>query len=697
MSNIFRYIKNIVLVVIVFTFSFSSITKNVFAEQVVTAYEYTKVTGVAGGYISPVTSAIDSDNNVYVAGYFSGTSMDFDPSGSVDAHTSNGIFDIYLTKINADGSYGYTKTMGDDGYESANSIAFDSSNNVYVAGYFGSASMDFDPTVGVDTHTSNGDTDIFFTKINADGSYGYTKTAGGGAGDVISAIGIDSADNIYLGGYFFDVSVDFDSSGGIDTHTNNGSSDMFLTKINADGSYGYTKTVGGGGGEFIYSIKLDSADNIYLGGHFSTGSMDFDSSGGIDTHTNNGDTDIFFTKINADGSYGYTKTIGGGGGDVVNSVGVDTYDNVYIAGNFSGASVDFDPFVAVDAHTSNGGTDIFFTKINADGSYGYTKTAGGSAGDVIKSIEVDSDNNVYIAGYFSSNTIDLDPTPGVDTYTNGNNDGSYDIFFTKINADASYGYTKAVAGDGYDAANSIVVDSNNNVYLVGDFGSASMDFDPTVGVDTHTLAGSSDAFLSKFSQVTTYSLTYTAGANGTLTGTASQTIDEGEDGTAVTAVPNAGYRFLDWSDASTANPRTDTNITADLSITANFEIIPASNSSGSRRSLRPRTTAPNNPTINTNNSNPNPTQNSNISNTIQKYIFTKTLRNSSTGEDVKELQKYLNAHGFPVSLSGPGSLGNETNYFGPKTKSALMLFQKSKGLVPDGIMGPITRGVLNAE
>ena len=695
MNNIFRYIKNIVLLVVVFTFSFSSFTKNVFAEQVVTSYEYTKITGVADGYISPVDSAIDSNNNVYIAGYFSGNSMDFDPSGSVDAHTSNGIFDIFLTKINADGSYGYTKTMGDDGYESANSIAFDSSDNVYIAGYFGSASMDFDPTVGVDTHTSNGDTDIFFTKINADGTYGYTKTAGGAAADVVSSIVIDSNNNVYLGGYFFDVSVDFDPSGGVDTHTNNGSSDIFFTKINADGSYGYTKTVGGGGSEFIYPIEIDSADNIYLAGHFSTGSMDFDSSGGVDTHSNNGDTDMFLTKINADGSYGYTKTMGGGGGDVIYSIITDANDNLYLAGYFSGVSVDLDPFVAVDAHTSNGGTDIFFTKINFDGSYGYTKTAGGAAADVVKSIEVDSDNNIYIAGYFSSDTLDLDPTPGVDTYTNGNNNGSYDIFLTKINADGSYGYTKAVAGDGYDGANSTVVDSNNNVYLSGYFGSASMDFDPTVGVDTHTLTGSSDAFLSKFSQITTYSLTYTAGANGTLTGTTSQTIIEGADSTAVTAVPNAGYSFLNWSDASTANPRTDTNITADLSVTANFEIIPASNSSGSRPSSRPRITAPNNPTPNTNNS--NPAQNSNISNTIQEHIFIRTLRNGSIGEDVKELQKYLNANGFPVSLSGNGSVNNETIHFGPRTRSALMLFQKSKGLVPDGIMGPITRGVVNGE
>ena len=72
--------------------------------------------------------------------------------------------------------------------------------------------------------------------------------------------------------------------------------------------------------------------------------------------------------------------------------------------------------------------------------------------------------------------------------------------------------------------------------------------------------------------ITTYTLTYTAGANGSITGASPQTIDHGSDGTAVTAVPNAGYHFVNWSDASPANPRTNTNVQANLSVTANFAI-----------------------------------------------------------------------------------------------------------------------------
>ena len=72
--------------------------------------------------------------------------------------------------------------------------------------------------------------------------------------------------------------------------------------------------------------------------------------------------------------------------------------------------------------------------------------------------------------------------------------------------------------------------------------------------------------------INTYTLTYTAGANGSISGTSPQTVNHGANGTPVTAVPNTGYHFVNWSDGSTANPRTDTNVTANVSVTANFAI-----------------------------------------------------------------------------------------------------------------------------
>ncbi|MGD0585589.1 MAG: hypothetical protein ABSA86_07405, partial [Oryzomonas sp.] len=70
-------------------------------------------------------------------------------------------------------------------------------------------------------------------------------------------------------------------------------------------------------------------------------------------------------------------------------------------------------------------------------------------------------------------------------------------------------------------------------------------------------------------------ITFAAGPNGSLTGPTGQTIFYGGSATPETAVPSAGYHFVNWTGtngfvATTANPLTVTNVTMDMAITANF-------------------------------------------------------------------------------------------------------------------------------
>lgn len=82
--------------------------------------------------------------------------------------------------------------------------------------------------------------------------------------------------------------------------------------------------------------------------------------------------------------------------------------------------------------------------------------------------------------------------------------------------------------------------------------------------------------------------------------------------------------------------------------------------------------------------------------TTYAYTFTTTMKMGSKGAEVMELQKVLNAAGFTVSTTGAGSPGNETTYFGAKTKAAVMKWQASVGLTADGIVGAMSRAKLNA-
>ena len=91
--------------------------------------------------------------------------------------------------------------------------------------------------------------------------------------------------------------------------------------------------------------------------------------------------------------------------------------------------------------------------------------------------------------------------------------------------------------------------------------SASYTITPRAGNVTWTVVG-----------ISPYTLSYTAGGNGTLTGQTSQIVNYGGSGTPVNAVPNTGYHLVSWSDGSTANPRTDTNVTGNISVSASFAI-----------------------------------------------------------------------------------------------------------------------------
>lgn len=77
-------------------------------------------------------------------------------------------------------------------------------------------------------------------------------------------------------------------------------------------------------------------------------------------------------------------------------------------------------------------------------------------------------------------------------------------------------------------------------------------------------------------------------------------------------------------------------------------------------------------------------------------LFTKDLRHGTVSNDVKLLQKFLNAHGYTISKSGAGSPGKETNVFGLATKDAVVRFQKANSIKPaNGSFGPLTRKAVN--
>ncbi|MBQ9470586.1 MAG: T9SS type A sorting domain-containing protein, partial [Bacteroidales bacterium] len=81
----------------------------------------------------------------------------------------------------------------------------------------------------------------------------------------------------------------------------------------------------------------------------------------------------------------------------------------------------------------------------------------------------------------------------------------------------------------------------------------------------------------------TYTLSYTAAEGGSISGAATQTVEHGSSGVEVEAVPDEGYEFKHWSDGVTTAKRTDSNVTASISVSAVFEQL--KESGGSTTSL----------------------------------------------------------------------------------------------------------------
>ncbi len=322
-----------------------------------------------GGIVNDEGSgvAIDGSGNAYVTGRFEDT-VDFDPGPEVEEHTSNGDRDIFLSKFNSSGDLQWARTWGGLGgyHENGNGVAIDGSGNAYVAGGF-EETVDFDPGPGVAEHTSNGASDIFLCKLDSAGDLQWARTWGGDNLDYSFDVAIDGGGYAYVTGEF-SYTVDFDPGPGVDEHTSNGASDIFLCKLDSAGDFQWARTWGSGGdygrGK---GVAIDGCGNAYVTGYFG-GTADFDPGPGVDEHADHGSGDVFLSKFDSFGDFQWARTWGGIKWDAGQEVAINESGNAYVTGWFY-YTVDFDPGPGEDEHTSNGDFDIFLSKFPSDGNW----------------------------------------------------------------------------------------------------------------------------------------------------------------------------------------------------------------------------------------------------------------------------------------------------------------------------------------
>ncbi|MFM9839281.1 MAG: IPT/TIG domain-containing protein [Cyclobacteriaceae bacterium] len=308
--------------------------------------------------------ATDAIGNVYVSGFFSGTT-DFDPSAGVFSITpiGPGTDDVFVLKLNTSGNFIWAKSIGgNDNGDDGRSIKVDASSNLYITGNY-QLTADFDPGIGVFNLTAAGGEDIFVSKLDTNGNFIWAKSVGGTGDDEGLSLAVDASGNITTTGSF-ELTSDFDPGAGTANVTAVGSRDCFVFKLDASGNFVWAKGMGGSDIDRGNSIAMDGTGNSYTTGYFGS-TVDFDPATATTFDlTSNGSLDVFISKLDPSGNFVWAVQTGGIGLDLANAISIGA-SKIHTTGYFS-KTVDFDPGTSVFNLIEVGGTniDVFVQKLN---------------------------------------------------------------------------------------------------------------------------------------------------------------------------------------------------------------------------------------------------------------------------------------------------------------------------------------------
>jgi hypothetical protein len=407
------------------------------------------------------------------------------------------LFLFFSLPIMAQPSCTWAKNIGSTNNDEGKDITTDASGNIYITGTY-SGTADFDPSSGTSNLISQGSTDIFIAKYDANGTLIWAKSIGGTNADVSTAIAVDGSKNIYISGHFTGT-ADFDPEVATTANlTSLGMNDIFFAKYDSDGNYTWAKSIGGTQRDQANDITADNLGNVYITGEFNT-TVDFDPGIGNASYTAGSAgsfyyEDPFFAKYDSNGNYIWAKQIGNPNSvDRAKAIAVNEFYEVYVTGEFFGVT-DFNPGAGTNTLTSTGGFDVFFCQYNSDGSYNWARNIGGAGTLFVNDIKLDGALNVFLTGSFSG-TADFKPGSGA---ANLISVGGNDAFLGKYNNTGSYLWAKQIGSINDDVGNGISIDASNNIYVTGSF-SGTADFDPDAGTINLTPTSTQDLFLAKYS------------------------------------------------------------------------------------------------------------------------------------------------------------------------------------------------------
>ena len=286
--------------------------------------------------------ALDSSGDAFVVG--STQSTDFPTMNPIQLGIA-GLYDAFITEVSPTGALLYSTYLGGSSSDYGNSIAVDSTGDVYVSGYTYSTNF---PTQSALQGTLGGGSDAFITKFTPGSSALLFSTyLGGSSNDQALAMIVDSSGNIYLTGST--QSPNFPVTGNAYQSTLRGTSNAFVTKVAPGGSVLVFSTLfGGSETDQATAMALDSAGNIYITGFTQSADFPrldaFQNILGLGGAGNCGSnnlvnvpivlcSDAFIAKFAPTGVPVYSSFLGGSNTDSGQGIAVDSSGAAYVAGS----------------------------------------------------------------------------------------------------------------------------------------------------------------------------------------------------------------------------------------------------------------------------------------------------------------------------------------------------------------------------
>jgi hypothetical protein len=377
-------------------------------------------------------------------------------------------------------------------YDYLYSVSADSENYIYAAG---SSSSNNIATSGAFNSVFQGEIDGIITKFDENGNRLWSTFLGGNNQDNINKIITKSEEGFIVCGQTR--SSDFYTSISSYQEFYCGEWDGFISFFNSDGTNVWSTYLGGESDDFAYSLDVYN-DVVYVCGatmslnNISTNSAHQTSYGGGVTYGMDG----FLMKFDLNGSRIYGTYYGGENGDYAFDVKVDQSGDFFIIG-YTNSENNISTSNSYQETFGGGNRDGFFAKFNPEGSRIFSSYFGGNGADICRTIIFDNNNNFLIAGETnSSNAIATS-----NSFQSEFGGGLSDCFLSKFSSTGDLIWSTYFGSVGIDAPagtnESLLLDSNGNIFLFGNTSSAS-DIATSGSFQDSYNGGSYDGFIANF-------------------------------------------------------------------------------------------------------------------------------------------------------------------------------------------------------